>query len=246
MTTHTEPDQREQDKRAAAKRAAEWIRDGMALGLGTGSTVHYLLEHLARRRREGEWQNIVGVPTSEATERTARKLGVPLCSLNERPHLDLTIDGADEIGPSLDLIKGLGGALLREKIVATASDQVVIIADGSKLVARLGEKAPLPVEVEPFGFPTLPPFFRALGAEPELRCDPRGEPFRTDGGHFVFDCHFAGGIPDAKSLARELNGRPGVLEHGLFLGLATHAVVAEQGNARLLRSPDAFTGDRSS
>ncbi|HEX5726882.1 MAG TPA: ribose-5-phosphate isomerase RpiA [Longimicrobiaceae bacterium] len=213
-------------KRAAAERAAEWIRDGMALGLGTGSTVRHLLDVIAERRAGGEWSGVVGVPTSRDTEERARALGIPLATLAERPELDLTIDGADEVDPALRLIKGLGGALLREKIVASVSRTLVIVADASKVVERLGTKAPLPVEVDPFGAAVQPAFLRGLGAEPVLRRRPDGGPVVTDGGNHVFDCRFASGIADPEALEARLALRPGVLECGLFLGMATAAVIA--------------------
>ena len=172
-------------KREAAVRAAEWIRDGMVVGLGTGSTVRHLLDHIAERRAAGAWQNIVGVPTSEQTTARARELGIPLRTLGEAPDVDLTIDGADEVDPELRLIKGLGGALLREKIVASASRELVIIVDESKVVERLGTRAPLPVEVDPFGAALQPAFLRSLGAEPALRRGPDGEPLVTDGGNLI-------------------------------------------------------------
>ncbi|HEV2131256.1 MAG TPA: ribose 5-phosphate isomerase A, partial [Longimicrobiaceae bacterium] len=213
-------------KRAAAERAAEWIEDGMILGLGTGSTVRHLLDHIAVRREAGEWREVVGVPTSEDTMRRARALGLPLASLEERPRLDLTLDGADEVDPELRLIKGLGGALLREKIVAVASSRLVIMVDQSKQVSRLGTRAPLPVEVDPFGAAIQPAYLRALGAEPVLRRRSDGTPFVTDGGNHIFDCHFPEGIKDPDEVAAALNRRPGILEHGLFLGMVSAVVVA--------------------
>jgi ribose 5-phosphate isomerase A len=225
-------------KRAAAVRAAEWIRDGMTVGLGTGSTVRHLLDHIAERRAAGEWRNVVGVPTSEDTARRARELGIPLATLEERPRMDLTIDGADEVDPQLRLIKGLGGALLREKVVAAVSDQLVIVADDSKRVQRLGTRSPLPVEVDPFSAPVQPAFFRALGAEPTLRRRADGEPLVTDGGHLVFDCRFASGIGDAERLEVQLNNRPGVVENGLFLGMAAAVVLAGESGIEVLgRAP---------
>lgn len=221
-------------KRAAAERAAEWIEDGMALGLGTGSTVRHLLDVIAERRAAGEWGGIVGVPTSEDTARRAERLGIPLATLAERGRLDLTIDGADEVDPALRLIKGLGGALLREKVVASVSARLVIVADDSKVVERLGTRAPLPVEVDPFAAPILPDFLRSLGAEPELRRGPDGAPLVTDGGHHILDCRFPDGIADPEALEAALLGRPGVLETGLFLGMATAAVIAAPGGVRVL------------
>lgn len=224
----------EELKREAAVFATRWIRDGMVLGLGTGSTVYHLLDEIARRRAQGELRALVGVPTSRATQARARELEIPLASLADRPEVDLTIDGADEVDPELCLIKGLGGALLREKVVAAASRQVVIIVDGSKRVERLGTLAPLPVEVDPFAAPALPPFLRSLGAEPRLRLQSAGAPVLTDGGHHIFDCWFAGGIGEPRALEMELNNHPGVLENGLFLGIADRVVVAGQGGIQVL------------
>lgn len=221
-------------KRAAAERAAGWIEDGMVLGLGTGSTVRHLLDVIAERRVAGEWGSIVGVPTSEDTARRAGRLGIPLTTLAERGRLDLTIDGADEVDPELRLIKGLGGALLREKVVASVSDRLVIVADDSKVVERLGTRAPLPVEVDPFAAPVLIPFLRSLGAAPRLRVGDDGAARVTDGGHHILDCHFAGGIADPEALEAALLGRPGVLETGLFLGMASAAVIAAEGGVRVM------------
>jgi ribose 5-phosphate isomerase A len=221
-------------KRAAALRAAGWIEDGMVLGLGTGSTVRYLLDHLAERRGQGEWARLRAVPTSEHTERRAREMGIPILSLDAQPRVDLTIDGADEVDPQLNLIKGLGGALLREKIVASVSSRFVIMADERKRVPMLGTRSALPVEVEPFGLGVVLPALEALGARPLLRRTSGGEPFLTDGRHFVVDCHFAGGIPDPAALEAELLLRPGVLETGLFLGMATEVVIAGSGGISVL------------
>jgi len=221
-------------KRRAAERAAEWIRDGITLGLGTGSTVRHLLDVIAEHRARGEWTNVVGVPTSVDTERRAGTLGIPLATLAQRPRMDLTIDGADEVDPELRLIKGLGGALLREKIVAAVSAELVIVADESKVVQRLGTKAPLPVEVDRFGEPVQPAFLRSLGCDPVLRVK-EGAPLVTDGGNHVFDCRFPDGIADPEGLERTLALRPGVVESGLFLGMATAVVIAEGGGVRVLR-----------
>ena len=220
-------------KRAAAERAAEWIRGGMTLGLGTGSTVRHLLDVIAERRAAGEWADVVGVPTSEDTERRARALGIPLAMLAERPRIDLTIDGADEVDPELRLIKGLGAALLREKVVASVSAALVIVADETKVVDRLGTRAPVPVEVDPFAAPVLPGFFRSLGAEPTLRSRD-GRTVVTDGGHWIFDCRFASGIADPDRLHRLLSERPGVVENGLFLGMASAAVIAGRDGVRVM------------
>lgn len=239
----TTPGELEQGKRRAARRAAEWIQDGMVLGLGTGSTVRHLLDVVAERRATGEWRKVIGIPTSVQTSRRACSLGIPLSTLSHHPRIDLTIDGADEVDPELRLIKGLGGALLREKIVAAASRQMVVIADAAKCVERLGTRAPLPVEVDPFGAAVQRPFLEALGAEPRLRCTAEGELFVTDGGHWIYDCHFAGGISDPARLARALGERAGIVEHGLFLGLATAAVIAGPDGATVI-APEPGQGEQ--
>jgi ribose 5-phosphate isomerase A len=222
-------------KRAAAERAAELITSGMVVGLGTGSTVRPLLEILAQRLRDGVVRNVAAVPTSEDTAHRCRALGIPLVTLDEHPELALAVDGADEIDPRLNLIKGLGGAMLREKVVAMAARRFVVVADESKVVRRLGTRAPVPVEVVPFGCTALMPFFEALGAQPALRRAPGGEAYVTDNGNYVVDCRFPRGIADPAALARALARRPGVVEDGLFLRIARLAVVAGRRGVRLLR-----------
>jgi ribose 5-phosphate isomerase A len=222
-------------KRRAAERAVEFVEDGMILGLGTGSTAQHVLEILAARRDAGELRRIVGVPTSRRTEAQARALGIPLATLEEEPRLDLTIDGADEVGPRLSLIKGLGGALLWEKIVAVASDRLVIVVGEDKLVSKLGSKGPLPVEVVPFGWTLQLSFLDVLGARPTLRTREDGSPFVSDGGHYILDCHFDGGIDEPARLDRELQRRVGILETGLFLGLADAVVIGGSEGVRVLR-----------
>ncbi len=203
-------------KRTAAEAAVDRVKDGMVLGLGTGSTVRYAIERLGRRVAEG-WE-LAGVPTSRATAKLARELQIPLTTLDEHPSLDLTIDGADEVDPHLDLIKGLGGALLREKIVAAASEAFLVVVDEGKVVEGLGERAPLPVEVLPFGAGRTRNRLEALGCEPTLRR--AGEaPFRTENGNYVIHCRFDG-IADPRKLAARLKEIPGVIEHGLFLEMA--------------------------
>lgn len=212
----------------------EFVEDGMVLGLGTGSTAKHVVDVLAERRARGELGAIVGIPTSTATRDHARARGVPITDFAELSHCDLTIDGADEIGPGLDLIKGLGGALLWEKIVACGSDRMVVVADETKLVGRLGEKAPLPVEVIPFGWQLQERFLEELGAEATLRRNGAGDPFVTDGGHYVIDARFEGGIEDARMLELALRERVGIVESGLFLRIATEAVVAGADGVRVL------------
>lgn len=218
-------DPREAQKRQAAEKAVDLVEDGMALGLGTGSTARHVLEVIAERRGRGELKAIVGVPTSTATAEYAQKLGIPITSLDERAALDLGIDGADEVDPRLDLIKGLGGALLWEKIVASACARFVVVVDDSKLVQRLATRAPLPVEVIPFGWRTHLQFIADLGARADLRIKD-GDPFITDGGHYILDCTFPDGIADAVLIESALRSRSGVVDTGLFLGMAETVVIA--------------------
>ncbi len=220
------------DPRAAAKRraaleAVDLVRSGMVLGLGTGSTVRYAIEELGRRISRGELRDVVGVPTSKATERLAREVGVPLVALNDRPAVDLTVDGADEVDPRRNLIKGHGGALLWEKIVAWASRELVIVADRSKLVDRLGVTRALPVEVVTFGWRVNQRALRELGCEPVLRLGPDGSPYTTDEGHYLLDCHFHNGIADPEAVEREIKRHPGVVETGLFLGFDPRVIVGD-------------------
>jgi ribose 5-phosphate isomerase A len=221
----TAPEQ-ERQKRAAAERAVDYVHAGMRLGLGTGSTARHVLDVLGERRRRGELRDIVGVPTSSATAEYAARAGIPLATLDALGSLDVAIDGADEFSPALDLIKGLGGALLWEKIVAAAASRFIVVVDESKRVRRLGERAPVPVEVVPFGWRTQLARFEDAGAQPALRLTAAGEPFLTDGGHYIVDCAFAGGIADAGGLEARLRAAPGVVETGLFLGMASAVVVA--------------------
>ena len=220
-------------KRAAAESAAALVASGMVIGLGTGSTAGLVVGALGRRVREG--LRIVGVPTSGATAAQAVREGIPLATLEERSSLDLTIDGADEVERgSLNLTKGLGGALLREKIVASASQRVIIVADDQKLVDRLGTRAAIPVEVVPFGWTATSRRLDILGATPPLRRGPDGAPFRTDGGHFILDCTF-GPIADPESLATKMDAIVGVVEHGLFLRIATEVHIAGAGGVTIAR-----------
>jgi len=226
-------------KRQAAACALEHVRDGMKLGLGTGSTAKHFVELLGERVRAG--LSVIGVPTSEATRADAVRCGIPLTTLDDIDRLDLTIDGADEIDPSLNLIKGGGGALLREKIVASASDRMIVIADDTKWVEVLG-RFPLPVEVIPFGLAATQ---RAIGracaesgvsGHMAVRKGGDGHAFVTDGGHWIIDAYL-GQIPDAPRLAGLLNSIPGVVEHGLFIGLAGIAVLASSQGIRVVERP---------
>ena len=220
-------------KRAAAEASLKYVKDGMVLGLGTGSTARYVLEGLARRIRD-EGLAVSGVPTSLGTAEAAKLLGIPLTSLEEHPVLDLAIDGADEVDPQLDLIKGLGGALFREKIVAAAAKTFIVVVDDSKLVPRLGTKSPVPVEVHPFGWRVTLARIEALGAAVELRT--RGsETFRTDNGNHILDARF-GPIRSPARLAASLDAIPGVLGHGLFLKMADTVLAASDAGVRTLRA----------
>jgi ribose 5-phosphate isomerase A len=211
-------------KQAAAERGASLVESGMVLGLGSGSTATLAVQAIGRRLREGSLRDIVGVPSSSAIAAVARESGVPLTSLDEHPVLDLDLDGADEVDPNLDLIKGLGGALLWEKVVATASRLVVIFVDESKLVDRLGTKAPLPVEVIPFGWRTHIAFVESLGGKPELRKNPDGKPFVTDEGNYILHCRFDG-ISRPADLEVRLLTWAGVAGTGLFLGIAHRVII---------------------
>lgn len=229
--------EREQQKRRAAERAVEYVESGMRLGLGTGSTAKHVLDVLAERLKSGALHDIAGVPTSRQTADYAKSLGIPLLQLDEVLQLDLAIDGADEVDPQLDLVKGLGGALLWEKVVESAAAQFVVVVDESKLVPRLGTKAPVPVEVVPFGWRTLLPRFEAAGAVPKLRTVPSGEPYITDGGHYIVDCSFAEGIADSARTAALLRAPAGVVETGMFIGMATAVVVAGESVQVRTRQP---------
>ncbi len=219
-------------KRAAAEASLKYVKDGMVLGLGTGSTARYVLEGLARRIRE-EGLLIHGVPTSLATAEAAKLLRIPLTSLEEHPVLDLAIDGADEVDPRLDLIKGLGGALFREKIVAGAAKRFVVVVDASKLVPRLGTKSPVPVEVHQFGWRATQAQVEALGATVELR-KRNGEVFHTDNDNHVLDARF-GPIRSPAKVASALNEIPGVVGHGLFLKMTDVVLAASDRGVRTLR-----------
>lgn len=221
-------------KRAAGEAAAALAHDGMRLGLGTGSTTAYAVQALGRRVREEELQ-VVGVPTSFAAERLARAEGIPLGTLDEIESLDLAMDGADEVSPSFDLIKGRGAAHVREKVVASLADRFVVLVDPSKLVERLGSQMPVPVEVLPMAVGPVERQLRLLGAEPVLRMGERKDgPVVTDQGFWILDATF-GPIDDPAGLSRILHRIPGVLDHGLFIQMATDIFVGESdGTVRRL------------
>jgi len=218
----------DQEKEAAARASLKFVHDGNVVGLGTGSTAAYAVRFLAERVRSG--LKIRGIPTSSSTRELAASLGIPLTTFGKVQQIDVTIDGADEFDPQLQLIKGGGGALLREKIVASASRQLVIVADASKQVQVLG-KFPLPVEVVPFAQALVAKRVAALGAKPKLRQDASGKPFVTDEGNHILDCSF-GAISDPPALARTLDAMPGVVDHGLFINLASVVLLARGGEVK--------------
>lgn len=230
-------------KQSAAESAVAQVTDGMIVGLGSGSTAALAVIALGKRVRQG--LHVTGIPTSERTAAQARALEIPLATLAEYPEIDVTIDGADQVeSGSLDLIKGLGGALLREKIVADASKRLVIVVDETKFVKQLGQRGPVPVEVIPFGWQGAARKLGDLGANAFLRKGPDGEPFKSDGGHYILDCTF-GPIASPQALASELDHIVGVVEHGLFIGLTSEVRVGGAGgvhvftSARESRSPRA-------
>ena len=219
-------------KIAAAESAVAQVTDGLIVGLGSGSTAALAVDILGKRVQGG--LRILGIPTSERTAAQARALGIPLSNLEDHPQVDITIDGADEVEQKhLDLIKGRGGALLREKIVASASKKLVIVVHSDKLVTRLGVKEPVPIEIVPFGWQAAAQRLSNLGAKPLLRRNPDGAPYRTDGGNYIVDCAFET-IDSAESLAREIDHVVGVVEHGLFVGLTSEVHVAGAGGVRVL------------
>lgn len=215
-------------KREAALKAANMVKPGMVVGLGTGSTAALVVQEIARRVEAGALKDIIGVPTSRATHQQALLLGIPMGTLEEHRTVDLTIDGADEVDPDGNLIKGMGGALLREKIVATASRRLVIVVDASKQVQQLGTKSALPVDVTQFGWTTHQELMRDLGGEPALRIGSDGDPVVTDDGHWIMDVRFPTGIASPAHVERLLKGHPGVVETGLFLDMHPHVVIGGQ------------------
>ena len=221
-------------KQEAANHAAELIEPGMVVGLGSGSTANFATKRIGERLKAGEIKNIVGIPSSAKTEQLAIELEIPLVGFDEKQQIDITIDGADEVDPNLNLIKGGGGALLREKVVAQASRQIVIIVDESKLSDRLGTKWALPIEVIAFAARVEANFLKSLGASISIRSSDDGSYFKTDQNNLILDADF-GPMADPTKLALQLNERAGIVEHGLFLGLASDVIVAESSGIRHLR-----------
>ena len=222
----------EHEKELAGRAAAKLVNDGEVVGLGTGSTAYFAVIALGERVKAG--LKIVGIPTSVATAELAKRVGIPLTTFDDHPLIDITIDGADELDPHLNLIKGGGGALLREKVVAAASKKMVVVADSAKKVPVLG-KFPLPVEIVAFARAVVENKIKSLGAAVKLRTKPDGTTYLTDNGNPILDCHF-GQIPDPASLARTLSDTPGVVEHGLFIGLASMALVGKGNSVEEIRN----------
>ncbi|UCD91823.1 MAG: ribose-5-phosphate isomerase RpiA [Methanobacteriota archaeon] len=216
-------------KKVAGEEAAEYVEDGMALGLGTGSTVRFFVEKVGEMAQKG--LNVVGIPTSKSTEDLALKCGIPLTTLEDTPTLDLAVDGADEVDPDLNLIKGMGGALLREKSVAASSKEFIIVVDESKMVEKLGTKSPLPVEVSPFGWRSCKEWIAQLGSVPSLRMV-EGQPYLTDNQNYLLECGFKG-IEDPYELDTGLHKIPGVVETGLFLDMACKIIVGKESGSEV-------------
>jgi ribose 5-phosphate isomerase A len=224
-------------KQQAAGQVLGYIQSGTIVGLGAGSTAILAVRSLAEKLSRGELTDIQGIPCSRGIEAEARRLGIPLTTLEDHPVIDLTFDGADEVDPALNLIKGGGGALLREKIVAQSSRREIIIVDESKLSPALGTHWAVPVEVIPFGWRTQAAYLESLGAQPRLRLGDDGAPFKTDQGNFILDSAF-GPISDPVSLGARLDARTGIVAHGLFLGLATEVIVAGGTGIKYLKRED--------
>ena len=224
-------------KKRAAEAALDSVKSGMVLGLGTGSTTSIFIELLGARLREGHLEKILAVPTSDATARLALKQGIPLTTLDRYNSLDLAVDGADEVDTSLNLIKGLGRALLREKIIVAHSNEFVVIVDESKLVNKLGSKGPLPVEIVKFEAKAHVTWLKSLGCESEQWLEDDGSPVETENGNYLVRCWFnkrdSEGITDPYLLAALLNAQPGIVEHGLFLDMAHRVIVGEKSGVRI-------------
>jgi ribose 5-phosphate isomerase A len=227
-------DPRAKLKQEAAEYAVQFVQSDMAVGLGTGSTAIFATRRIGELLRDGSLKNIIGFATSKATQEESERLRIPMMDLSLPRNLDLTIDGADEVDPQLNLIKGGGGALFREKIVAQASAREVIIVDESKLSPCLGTHFSLPVEVSPFGWQSQFRFLESLGANAVIRKNSDGSQFTTDSGNMIFDCNF-GPIPNVTALAEKLGARAGIIEHGLFIGMTSDLIVAADSGVRHLK-----------
>jgi ribose 5-phosphate isomerase A len=221
-------------KRLAGEKAVDRVKDGMVLGLGTGSSAQYATMKIGQLWQSGALKDIVGIPTSSATEKLAREFEIPLGTLADHPVIDLAIDGADEIDPRLDLIKGLGGALLREKMIENNVKQLIIVAHDDKLVQKLGIRCPLSVEVVQFEWKATAQWLESLGCEPVLRGD-SAAPYLTDNHNYILDCKFPHGINNPAQLDVTLNNRPGIVGHGLFLNMAHEAIVAGEDGIRVIK-----------
>lgn len=221
-------------KKIAAEKAVEQVEDGMVLGLGTGSTSKYAIMKIGQLWQAGVLTNIVGIPTSSGTAALAGAYDIPLATLDDYPVLDLIIDGADEIAPNFDLIKGLGGALLREKMIESVTRRFIVVGDSSKLVEKLGTRGPLPVEVTRFGWRTQARWLESLGCTPLIRGG-EADPYITDNNNYILDCTFPQGIDRPAELGAMLKARTGVVEHGLFLGMAHEVIVAGETGVQVLQ-----------
>jgi ribose 5-phosphate isomerase A len=224
-------------KKEAGISAVDFVESGMVLGLGTGSTTRFALEELGRRLKDGRLNNIVGICSSIQTEKRAKDLGIPIITFDEKQELDLTIDGADEVDPQLNLIKGGGGALLREKVLAQSSKRNIMIVDESKMSPMLGTHFPVPIEVIPFAWMPVSNFIKSLGGDPVLRKNDGGDPYTTDQGNYILDSNF-GPIPNLDELAQKLGQKAGIVEFGLFLGTASEVIVATPNGIRYQRRDD--------
>ncbi len=221
-------------KKLAAEKALAYLKNGMILGLGTGSTTEIFIKLLSEKIKNGSLKNIIAVPTSEKTANLARKLGITLSTLDRYPKLDLALDGADQVDPHLNLIKGLGHALTREKIVEIHAKKLLIIVDESKMTKRLGLNCPLPIEVIPFEIESHLSWLKTLGCEPKL-LKLKNKPIKTDNGGYLIHCFFVNGIKDPYKLNGILNARPGIVEHGLFLNIADVVIVGSKNGAKVLK-----------
>lgn len=218
-------------KRAAAEKAVEQVESGMILGLGSGSTTRFAVIKIGELWQSGQFSDLVAIPTSEATADLARQYGIPLTTLDEHPIVDLVIDGADEVDYGLNLIKGLGGALLREKMVELAASRFLVVVDEGKVSKRLGLVSPLPVEIARFGWRYQARWLETLDCVPVLRGGEE-QPYVTDNGNYILDCSFPGGIGEPEDIAAILQARVGVVEHGLFLGMASEVFVASPNGVK--------------